>query len=143
MVDISMLSAALGSVKTATEIAKLIKESGTSLEKAEVKLQIAELISTLADIKMELADVQTLLIQKDEEIAALQNKLMLKESVIWEKPYYFIKDGEKKDGPYCQQCWDSQGSLIRLQGGGAMSWRCLRCRGEYQDSNYVPIPIVG
>ncbi|EPF1537125.1 hypothetical protein ACSQRU_001681 [Vibrio vulnificus] len=143
MVDISILSAALGSVKTATEIARLIKDSGTSLEKAEVKLQVAELIGTLADIKMELADVQTLLIQKDEEIAALQNKLMLKDSVIWEKPYYFIKCGEEKDGPYCQQCWDSEGSLIRLQGGGACSWRCLRCKGAYQDSDYVSIPDFG
>jgi hypothetical protein len=53
MVDIAILGSALGSIKTATDIAKLIKNSGTSLEKAEVKLQVAELISSLADIKME------------------------------------------------------------------------------------------
>lgn len=91
-----------------------IKDSGTSLEKAEVKLQIAELISSLADIKIELADVQGILIEKDEG----------------------------KDGPFCQQCYDNENKLIRLQGGGTSHWHCLSSKGAYIDSNYrQPNPI--
>ena len=137
MVDIAILGAALGSIKTATDIAKLIKDSGTSLEKAEVKLQVAELISSLADIKMELANVQTILIEKDQNIAELKIKIETKKSVVWSKPYYFLKDGEEKDGPFCQQCYDNEQKLIRLQGGGSSLWSCLSCKGSYRDSNYI------
>jgi len=143
MVDIAILGSALGSIKTATDIAKLIKYSGTSLENAEVKLQIADLISSLADIKMELADVQTILIEKDKNILALRDQLNTKESVIWSKPYYFVEKNEEKDGPFCQQCYDNEQKLIRLQGGGTSHWHCLSCKGAYRDSNYrTPAPII-
>lgn len=142
MVDIAILGSALGSIKTATDIAKLIKDSGSSLEQAEVKLQIAELISSLADIKMELADVQTVLIDKEQKISELEIKLKTKQSVIWSKPYYFTEKDEEKDGPFCQQCYDNEQKLIRLQGGGTKSWNCLSCKGSYRDSNYVsPRPM--
>lgn len=142
MVDIAILGSALGSIKTATDIAKLIKDSGTSLEKAEVKLQIAELISSLADIKMELANVQTILIEKDQDITELRNLLNTKESIVWSKPYYFVRQGEEENGPFCQRCYDSEQRLIRLQGGGTNLWKCLSCKSSYKDSNYQsPGPI--
>ncbi|WP_019030184.1 hypothetical protein [Colwellia piezophila] len=144
MVDIAILGSALSSIKTATDIAKLIKDSGTSLEKAEVKLQIAELISSLADIKMELADVQTILIEKDQNITELRNQLNTKESVVWSKPYYFVGQDEDQDGPFCQQCYDQEQKLIRLQGGGTKIWHCLSCKSHFKDSNYArePLPQV-
>lgn len=46
MPDIITFAAFLGSIKTATEIAKAIKLSDSSLEKAELKLKIAELIES-------------------------------------------------------------------------------------------------
>jgi hypothetical protein len=55
---ISDISAILTSVKTATDIAKLLKASDVSLEKAETKLKLADLIGALADVKMQLADVR-------------------------------------------------------------------------------------
>lgn len=143
MVDIAILGSALGSIKTATDIAKLIRNSGTSLEKAEVKLQIADLISSLADIKMELADVQSILIEKDQSITELRNLLNTKESVVWSNPYYYVDLGQERDGPFCQLCYDRDQKLIRLQGGGAKSWNCLSCKGLYRDSNYIqPAPMV-
>jgi hypothetical protein len=58
--DIGTITAALGSVKTAAELARLMKGSVVSLEKAEVKLQQAELLSALADARIQIADVQQL-----------------------------------------------------------------------------------
>lgn len=142
MLDIAILGSALGSIKTATEIAKLIKDSATSLENAEVKLQIAELISSLADIKMELADVQTVLIEKEQSILDLRSQLNTKKAVIWSKPYYFIEKNEERDGPFCQQCYDNDYKLIRLQGGGTSYWRCLSCKGTYKDSDYRSPPPI-
>ena len=44
MPDISAITAVLGSLKTATEIAKFIRESDVSIERAELKLKVADLI---------------------------------------------------------------------------------------------------
>ena len=137
MPDITTIAGALGSIKTATEIAKLIKDSGTSLEQAEVKLQMAELISALADAKMEISDIQTELIARNNEITELKHKLETKESVIWEKPYYFIENSDERDGPFCQRCYDSEQNLIRLQGGKNGTWDCLKCGNRVYDKNHV------
>ena len=40
---------AVGSIKSAIDIAKVLKDGADTLDKAEVKLQLAELISSLAD----------------------------------------------------------------------------------------------
>ena len=50
--DMTAITAVLGSIKTATEIAKYIKDSNVSFEKAETKLRLAELIGALADAKL-------------------------------------------------------------------------------------------
>ena len=56
--DIAAIGSLLGSLKTATEITKFIRESDVSLEKAETKLKLAELVSALADAKLEAVEVQ-------------------------------------------------------------------------------------
>ena len=137
MPDLTTITAALSSIKTATDIARLIKDSGTSLEQAEIKLQIAELISSLADAKIEIASIQNDVVFKEQEILELKNKLNVKQNVTWEKPYYWIAEGESKDGPFCQQCYDTGQKLIRLQGGGKNAWHCQACKSRVTDKNYV------
>ena len=66
--DIAALSSLLGSLKTATDIARFIKDSDLSLEKAETKLKLAELISALADAKIEAAKIQQLLLERAANI---------------------------------------------------------------------------
>ncbi|GEA09601.1 hypothetical protein KUL42_43620 [Alteromonas sp. KUL42] len=135
--DIHAISTALSSIKAATDIAKLIKDSNTSLEKAEIKLQIAELISSLADAQIEVAEVQNILLSKDKEINELRVKLEIKSKIVWEKPYYFLICDDEKDGPYCQHCYDTNSQLVRLQGGGKNEWFCHSCKGRFRDKNYV------
>ncbi len=77
MPDLDTFSAALSSLKTATEIAKFIKESGVTLDKAEVKLKLAELTGALADTEIELSEIQGLLIEKDKIIRELNAKYEL------------------------------------------------------------------
>lgn len=137
MVEISTISAALGSIKTAAEIARLIKDTGASLEQAEIKLRIADLISSLADAKIELAEIQVYLQEKDTIIDELKKQLKLQKSVVWEKPYYFVMDGEQKDGPFCHSIADKDQKLIRLQGGDTKAWVCQTCKSLVTDGNYV------
>ncbi|CAK2110017.1 conserved hypothetical protein [Vibrio crassostreae] len=141
MADIATISALLGSIKTATDLAKVIKNSSATLEQAEIKMQFAELIGALADAKMELSDLQVELAIKDQEIKKLELTLAQRRSVVWEKPYYWVTDNDKKDGPFCAQCYDSSEKLIRLQGGGNCFWRCKTCNCTFKDKHYVEPPI--
>ena len=133
MIDIAI---AVRSVKSAIEIAKLLKDSADSFDKAEVKLQLAELIGSLADAKMQIAEIQEALIDSDREKKALLNKLNLKENLVYEKPYYWKKDGGNKEGPFCQLCYDKNDKLIRLQDWGNGEWECKSCKTYVTDENY-------
>ena len=134
--DIGAISAILGSIKTATDLAKLISDRGVSLEKAEVKLKMAELISALADAKMDVATVQQALLDKDGELARLKEQLAIREKLQWEHPYYWVIEAGKKEGPYCQQCYDNDHKLIRLNGDGRGFWECKTCKNTYLDRTY-------
>ena len=143
--DISSISAALSSIKTATDIAKLIKDSDVSLEKAETKLKLAELISALADAKIEIAEIQQTLVEKDAEIRAARDQLAVKGKLQWQSPYYWLIEGTQKDGPFCQHCYDKNKELIRLQGNGEGYWECKACKSSYTDSSWdAPgVKVVG
>lgn len=134
--DIPSISAALSSLKTAADIAKLIKDSGTTLEQAEIKLKIADLVSSLADARIKISEVREALSDKDAEIKELRAKLQIHNELIWEAPYYWLGNEAGKDGPYCQHCYDTGKNLVRLQGKGNGYWRCMSCKNGYTDKAY-------
>ncbi len=143
---IAEITAALAGVKHASDIAKLIKNSEVSLEAAEIKLKLADLIDSLADAKVEIAKFKEIISEKESEIQRLEEQLKQKGNVLWEKPYYFLlKDNGEKDGPYCQKCYDSERKLIRLQSPGKNGyWQCHECTSGYKDGTsstppYIPI----
>ena len=133
--DLSLL---LTQTKTAVDIAKFIKNSSDTLDKSGQKLKLAELIETLADIKMETAEIKSLIIEKDEKIQSLEDQLKLKNNLIYEAPYYWMKNNSgDKEGPFCQKCYDVDKKLIRLQGRGNGEWDCHSCNGYFQGKDYV------
>lgn len=139
MPDIATIGAALGSIRSAYDIAKIIKDSSSSLAEAEVNLKLADLINALAEAKFEIAEVQDLLLEKDRAIKELEEELKLKANREYEPPYYWLnKEDGTKDGPYCQPCFDTGGRYIRLQAEGNGSWRCLACKTYFHDKNHIP-----
>lgn len=136
MVDLALFSAALNSVKTAREIAKLLKESDVSLEKAEHKSHLADLIYALADLKSELAEIQYQVIERDEKIKQLEETLQTKKYLEWERPYYWLQKDGNKEGPFCQCCYDREQKLIRLQAHQQGRWECRACNNLYTDKTY-------
>lgn len=139
--DISAFSAMLSSIKTATDIAKFIKESDATLERAEFKLKLAELVSALADTKIQASEIKEILLEKDSIIKELKNRFSIRNKLEWEQPYYWLIEGDQKDGPYCQNCYDSKAQLIRLQGNDNGYWECAACKNKYFDKNYkAPVP---
>jgi len=138
MPAIPTITALFTSVKTATDIAKMLKDAHLSLEKAELKMQIAELISALAEAKINISEVQDAIRRKDDEIRKLKQDLEIEDALEWDPPYYWIKKGDSKDGPFCQCCYDNNKKLVRLieypQEKG--SWECSVCGKHFIDNTY-------
>jgi hypothetical protein len=134
--DFVAVTSLLGSIKTASDIAKLIKESDISLEKAETKLKLAELVSALADAKLEAADIQQILFEKQSLIQRLEQQASIREQLVWEEPSYWRQIGEEREGPFCQQCYDTKHDLVRLQGNGEGYWECTACKSNFVTKEY-------
>ena len=130
--DIAAIGPLLGSLKTATDIAKFIRESDMSLEKAETKLKLAELVSALADAKLEAAEIQQAILDRDETIRQLTATAKLRAEVRWQQPCYYLPNSEGQDEPYCQNCYDSSGKLARLHTDGAGHFQCRVCKQSFK-----------
>ena len=76
--DIGYIGTALTSLKTATDLAKIIKDSGNTLEQAEVNFKLAELVGALAEAKLELASIQEVLASKEKQINQLKSEMDVK-----------------------------------------------------------------
>lgn len=71
-----------------------------------------------------------------EQIGHLETLLNRERSLIWEPPFYYIEANGKRDGPFCQKCYDEKDKLIRLQSGygmyeGSSTKTCLACSQGY------------
>jgi hypothetical protein len=131
-VDIAAIGSLLGSLKTATDIAKYIRESDVSLEKAETKLKLAELVSALADAKLEAAEIQQSILDRDETIRQLSAAAKMRADIKWRQPCYFLTGADGQEEPFCQNCYDSQGKLARLHTDGAGYFQCRVCNQTYK-----------
>ena len=143
MTEIALISAVLSSVKTATDITKFLRESDLSLEKAEMKLKLADLVGALADTKLQLTDVQELLHEKDQKIAELEEAFQAKDKLVrpeYRDAYYKINEkGEPFGIPLCLGCWEGrhkQFQLVRLASNPRKKV-CTSCGHEYE-GRYVP-----
>ena len=74
----------MSSIKAASDIVKLVRESGLTLEKAEVKLKLAELVEKLAAAKLELASIQDLVHEKERLISELRAALDTHAKLVFE-----------------------------------------------------------
>ncbi|MDO9309258.1 MAG: hypothetical protein Q7V04_09365 [Deltaproteobacteria bacterium] len=127
MTDLTTIGVALNGIKAAVDIAKAMKNADVSLEKAEMKYKLAELIEALADAKMNVAEVRDILQEKDAEIKKLQDALEMNGKVIRKGNYYVLEDdpdGERNK--YCLTCWDYDKKLVSLLlGNGTI--KCSIC----------------
>ncbi|MEE9314235.1 MAG: hypothetical protein V3V02_06275 [Rhizobiaceae bacterium] len=142
MVEIGTVGAVLSSIKTAIEISKTLKESGSSLEKAEIELKFADLISALADTKIEVASIQEIILEKDRQIKELETSQALRVSMKWRDPVYSQLDDNGNESLFCQQCYDNKKTAIRLQTIDPGHWHCLTCKNSYFGKNYSSETVI-
>lgn len=130
-------SAALQSIKTATDIAKYLKGLKKDFEEAEFNLKIAELMESLANAKSEMAEVRMEMIEKDDQIKELEEALEIKGEVIKNGDAYYLKN-EKEEAtgePHCLKCWEGDHKLIHLIQLQAGVKNCPVCRTAYSPRN--------
>jgi hypothetical protein len=140
MVDISVIVAALNSLKVATDIAKLLRESDLSLEKAELKLKLADLITALADAKSQFVHVQETLQEKEKRIQELEESFEAKDELVRCRDAYYAIDstGNPVGEPYCLHCWETDHRRRQLvsEAGYTGAVVCTSCGHKYNE-NYA------
>lgn len=108
------------------DIVDLIKK-GATFEAQEKILELREAALALQEENIELR----------ERNSNLEQQLDRRHSVVWEAPYYWMQVEDKREGPFCQNCWDAGKKLIRLQQPGRVGfWTCLSCGKNVTDKSY-------
>jgi hypothetical protein len=139
MPDIATLTAFLTSLKSATDIVKVIREAGFSFEKAEGKLKLAALMESLADARIHAVEIQQVIQEKDDRIAELKNALELKAKLARKDDAYYElnEDGNPSGAPYCSHCWEVNHRAIHLNlNFPPITRSCPACKTKY-DANHV------
>jgi hypothetical protein len=136
MPDFAAIGSVLSSLKTAADIAKLLRETDFSLEKAELKLKLAELMGALADAKMEMSSVNDAIIERERRISELEEAFHRKASVVRDRDAYYTvgDDGRPVGQPMCLRCWDVEHRLFELhtEAKDRFVKVCPACRSRYE-----------
>lgn len=126
MPEITAISAAIASVKNAFDIAKALKAADKTFEKAETRLEMSKLMDALFEAREKVLDASELLREKDEQIRSLEERLKVKDSLIFKDNSYWIEKDSGQDGPFCTQCWDMDNKLVRkYHQNRTEHWYCI------------------
>lgn len=68
--------------------------------------------------------------QLKERVSELENALKVQGALHWDGRVYWLKKDDSKNGPYCQQCYDANTKLMRLQKCDGYDY-CLTCKNTY------------
>jgi HEAT repeat protein len=135
MADIAMISAALGSIKAATDIVKFLRKSDLSLEKADLKMRLADLTSALADAKIHFVEIQETLQGKEKRIQELEEAFQSKDELVRHRDAYYSinSDGKVIGVPYCLGCWEKEHKKRQLveDAGQHRTMVCTACGHKY------------
>lgn len=131
--DITTLFASLNQCVSLGKVLVEVRDQ-TVLNTKIIEFQNA--IMAVQQQAMELQMEQQKLITRIHELESECRKNQDLPGIEYEKPYYWRKVGDKKDGPFCQSCYDKDRKLIRLQGDGAGYWECLVCKTHVVDGSY-------
>lgn len=132
MIDIATL---LSSTTAAIGVAKAVSEVKGIYDQADLKLKMAEIVSTLADVKIALVEAGSESKAKDEEIARLKQAFIYSGTTVelhgWQFPA--TKHGEAYGTPFCPKCIEKDGRfmVLRQVGHGYADVACPLCSTKY------------
>lgn len=66
-------------------------------------------------------------------LAENREKVRIQESMVFDKSAYWVREGDKKDGPFCYRCWHETETLIQMKPCDDAGWsECVRCKSREQ-----------
>ena len=112
-------------VDTAKDVYDLLKK-GSDLETQEQLMKLRE----------EAFEIQAENVSLKEQIQELEAARNLAAQLEFDGRVYWRIEGDIKQGPFCQQCFDSEGKLIRVQKKGGADWGghwfdCHTCKSRF------------
>jgi hypothetical protein len=111
----------LGSIVTAVSLATKAYDLSKKASSLELQETIMSLREAIVDSRDQILELRT-------RIQELEAEARKSAEMQYEAPVYWKISGDKKDGPYCQPCWDKDQLAIRLQGAENDDyWRCQVC----------------
>ena len=143
MADMAIIASVLTSLKTATDLTKLLREADSSFTISEWKLKLAGITDALAEARLSLAEIKELMIEKEEEIKRLTDAIEQKKNITKIDDAYYETDetGVPKGDPYCVNCWESKHVLRHLttDSKNYRERQCPACKSSYSSRNTHPI----
>jgi len=138
----SVVQSTISALNGASAIVKDISDVGVAIKHADLKLQLAKLMDSLADARIKLSQLKVSINDKDEEIQELKIALKMKEKLEFNKDYGLYESEE--DGKmirYCMKC-HAEGKFVPVQERDH-EFRCKNCnqsyaRPEYKSENSPP-----
>lgn len=122
-------------LNAAQETAKKIKEANYQLDKADMKMLLADITAAVATGKMELSLLQGVCEARDAELIRLNELLQYRGNLRRRGDgYYKTLEGRPYGQPYCSYCWEGKQQLLHLHNKiFSKDVRiCPNCKNEYQ-----------
>lgn len=139
--SVTLFATALGGISSAMAIGKTALEALRSddglKKKAEIEEHITQLMRALSDAEVSLFDARRRIMEKDTEIARLEEALRFKENLVKHLDAYYAvnAEGNPTGEPYCLTCWEGKGLRSHL----TLAWgaynagmpKCTQCGEKY------------
>lgn len=136
--EISTAIAATNGLRT---LLSSFRNAGSDSEKLQRETEFFEQVRILEDALIK-SRGEIIRLQDDnrtlnDTVRELKEKLSLQGMVSWDDPFIWKQEGDKKDGPYCQKCWDDESKLMHLIDRDKQDlWHCNKCNKYYHGPNY-------
>lgn len=127
MIGPGEFAAAKGLFDLAGSVVELAKKAGNK----ELNEKILELHGEL----LKLAQANLILTQR---VAEMESEQKTQATLEFDGHVYWAgKPGDRKHGPYCTKCWDSDKKLLRVQEANR-GWSCPQCSTYFETRKASP-----
>lgn len=74
----------------------------------------------------------------EAELKSLKQQALSTQELTYEEPAYWKIQGKKREGPFCQVCYDTTDKRVRLHSDAESGWECKVCKTQYSDESRSP-----
>lgn len=123
-------AAAVGIIDKAVGIAKKLADDNGELDKATLKLELANLMSELASAKMTVITTQALLFDAEQKNKQLEEQLKDKQTFTFHSDMYWKEGDDKAFCPRCYEVGKIQVHMVFYPAfrDNSASWFCNNCK---------------